>query len=210
MKAWHGSAHLHNNFSMEEIQTGEGALAFGWGLYFAEEPDVARSYRDSLAGSDKPGCLYEVELAIDEVDLLNWDKPIAKQSEKVQKAIQKAIEGHADQVQKDMMEYFAVTHRAKCVGGSFYRTLTDMFGNGLTTDGREEASRFLLSIGIPGIQYLDAFSRKGAGFRPPEALIGRKTRNFVIFDESLVEIRGRYQENEIPGEQEEDSGFRPR
>jgi hypothetical protein len=34
---------------MDKIGTGEGAQAYGHGLYFAESPDVAKSYRDMLA-----------------------------------------------------------------------------------------------------------------------------------------------------------------
>jgi hypothetical protein len=50
--AWHGSPHKFDRFSMAHIGTGEGAQAYGHGLYFAENPDVARQYRDTL-GSGK-------------------------------------------------------------------------------------------------------------------------------------------------------------
>jgi hypothetical protein len=49
IKAYHGSPHSFDRFSMDKIGTGEGAQAYGHGLYFAESEDVARSYRDSLA-----------------------------------------------------------------------------------------------------------------------------------------------------------------
>ena len=48
--AYHGSPHSFDRFDMSKIGTGEGAQAYGHGLYFAENEDVARSYRDSLAG----------------------------------------------------------------------------------------------------------------------------------------------------------------
>jgi hypothetical protein len=35
---------------LENIGTGEGAQAFGYGLYFAEEEPVAKAYRDALKG----------------------------------------------------------------------------------------------------------------------------------------------------------------
>lgn len=41
-------------FRMDKIGTGEGAQAYGHGLYFAEEPDVARGYRDSTLPYDAP------------------------------------------------------------------------------------------------------------------------------------------------------------
>jgi hypothetical protein len=45
-RAYHGSPHTFDRFSMDRIGTGEGAQAYGHGLYFTETPDVARSYRD--------------------------------------------------------------------------------------------------------------------------------------------------------------------
>jgi len=43
---WHGSPHKFNKFSMDKIGTGEGAQAYGHGLYLAESPEVAKSYQD--------------------------------------------------------------------------------------------------------------------------------------------------------------------
>ncbi len=46
--AWHGSPHDHNGFSTEHIGTGEGAQAYGYGLYFAGNREVAEYYRDNI------------------------------------------------------------------------------------------------------------------------------------------------------------------
>ena len=48
--AWHGSPHTFDKFSTSAIGTGEGAQAYGYGLYFAGAKDVAEWYRDKLAG----------------------------------------------------------------------------------------------------------------------------------------------------------------
>ena len=48
IKAYHGSPHSFDAFDMSKIGTGEGAQAFGHGLYFAGNEGVARSYRDAL------------------------------------------------------------------------------------------------------------------------------------------------------------------
>ena len=45
IRAFHGSPHEFDQFSLDRIGTGEGAQAYGHGLYFAENEDVARSYR---------------------------------------------------------------------------------------------------------------------------------------------------------------------
>lgn len=41
---WHGSPHKFDKFDAAHIGKGEGAQAYGHGLYFAENPSVARSY----------------------------------------------------------------------------------------------------------------------------------------------------------------------
>ncbi len=52
--AYHGSPHDFDKFSMDKIGTGEGAQAYGHGLYFAENEGVAKSYRDTLAARQNP------------------------------------------------------------------------------------------------------------------------------------------------------------
>lgn len=49
IRAFHGSPHDFDRFSLSQIGTGEGAQAYGHGLYFAENEAVARGYRDALA-----------------------------------------------------------------------------------------------------------------------------------------------------------------
>jgi hypothetical protein len=48
---WHGSPHSFDRFSMDKIGTGEGAQAFGHGLYFTDVKDIAKYYADSLGHS---------------------------------------------------------------------------------------------------------------------------------------------------------------
>lgn len=45
---WHGSPHKFNKFDSSKIGTGEGAQAYGHGLYLAESPTVADSYAKEL------------------------------------------------------------------------------------------------------------------------------------------------------------------
>ena len=49
LKLYHGSPHDFDEFSLSKIGTGEGAQAYGHGLYFAEAEDTARAYRDDLS-----------------------------------------------------------------------------------------------------------------------------------------------------------------
>jgi hypothetical protein len=45
---FHGTPHKFDMFDLKAIGTGEGAQAYGHGLYFAESPGVAKSYRSTL------------------------------------------------------------------------------------------------------------------------------------------------------------------
>jgi len=47
--AFHGSPHDFDAFDISQIGTGEGAQAYGHGLYFAENEGVAQSYRSKLS-----------------------------------------------------------------------------------------------------------------------------------------------------------------
>jgi hypothetical protein len=49
MTVYHGSPHTFDKFDMSKIGTGEGAQAYGHGLYFAESPGVAKSYQHGLS-----------------------------------------------------------------------------------------------------------------------------------------------------------------
>jgi hypothetical protein len=42
--AYHGSPHIFDRFSLDHIGSGEGAQAYGWGLYFAGSKAVAKSW----------------------------------------------------------------------------------------------------------------------------------------------------------------------
>jgi hypothetical protein len=51
IRAYHGSPHDFDRFDMSKIGTGEGAQAYGHGLYFAENPKVAEEYKSRLASN---------------------------------------------------------------------------------------------------------------------------------------------------------------
>jgi hypothetical protein len=121
IRAFHGTPHQVDKFTTEKIGTGEGAQAYGWGLYFAEAQEVASSYRKAgrnlgiikdgdgqwwttdgpktIAGpfatsreaeavAEAPaGNLYTVTLDVEAEDLLDWDKTLSEQSEKVKQAL---------------------------------------------------------------------------------------------------------------------------
>lgn len=56
-RAFHGSPHQFDHFSTQTMGTGEGAQAFGWGLYFSSQREVAEYYRDALVARENGGAI---------------------------------------------------------------------------------------------------------------------------------------------------------
>jgi hypothetical protein len=57
--AWHGSGADFDQFDMSKVGSGMQAQAYGHGLYFSENPDTAREYRDTLV-KDVPQSQWRV------------------------------------------------------------------------------------------------------------------------------------------------------
>lgn len=170
LTAYHGSPHDFDAFSTAAIGTGEGAQAYGHGLYFAENEGIAVGYRNKLSEGSE-GHLYQVRISADQDKMLDWDKPLNEQSPGVQESVKRAMGidyyGNFDQAKSDRMwEQFG-----KADAGAAVR-------QGLIASDDQLVSKRLSDAGIPGIKYLDQGSR-GAG---------DGTRNFVVFNEGDVQI----------------------
>lgn len=50
---YHGTPHKFSKFDSSKIGTGEGAQAYGHGLYFADQPGVAKTYAEMQIDEDK-------------------------------------------------------------------------------------------------------------------------------------------------------------
>ena len=50
--AFHGSGADFDQFRMDKIGTGEGAQAFGYGLYFTDSEDIAKFYKNAVGGQE--------------------------------------------------------------------------------------------------------------------------------------------------------------
>lgn len=248
IRAYHGSPHDFDKFDLSKIGTGEGAQAYGHGLYFAENEGVAGSYRTALSRAhggwkfdgkplekpedfwslqkqledvegnwrlnklvnefyslrrqgyskdeaiknrkdwhrsdpemqaaidefakrsdmtEVPGRLYEVNIKADPADFLDWDKPVSPDVwAKARQAIQS---GPLPQELKATIPETApdvpMSRAAGMLGLDFPAT-----------------SKALADAGIPGIKYLDQGSRTA----------GDGSRNYVVFDDSIVKIIRKY------------------
>lgn len=235
--AYHGSPHKFDRFDMSKIGTGEGAQAYGHGLYFAEAEDVAKGYRDRIAGADwvdkrgitmqsnviaqdvmeqarrdglnvldaqdaagmwslvarngenasnfpgyesvkkvldrhgirlrEKGHLYQVRINADPADFLDWDAPLP---ENARSAVEDAL-APMDLGRDGMAAFWGKAGNA----GNAINAAERSVPRGAITEN-------LKARGYPGIKYLDAGSR-GAG---------DGSRNYVVFDDKLIEILKRY------------------
>jgi hypothetical protein len=219
-RAYHGSPHTFDRFDISKIGTGEGAQAYGHGLYFAENEGVARGYREALApqnpftlaerlyeipdvpqqslstvwdmasagrnhseiykylDSIRPGLsdelrsslgsMYEVQINADPSQFLDWDAPLSAQPQNVQQAMREFLDptygdGFFDQY---------------AASGTGVKDVYDNFDDLSPVD----FSQNLLRRGVQGTRYLDAGSRAA----------GDGSRNFVVFDDSIIDILRRY------------------
>lgn len=188
--AFHGSPYKFTKFDSSKIGTGEGAQAYGHGLYFAEAPEVAAEYRRKL--SQDGGSIYKVDIPDEAVArMLNWDKPLSEQPKSVQKTVFADIDSAINKTKQALAtasERRAPTTAAELerlqrerarleslTGESYYNQLS--LG---VSSGAPNASEYLKQIGITGIRYLDELSRG----------TGQGTSNFVIFpgNENLLNI----------------------
>ncbi len=189
MVAWHGTPHSFKKFSLGKIGTGEGAQVYGWGLYFAGKKSIGEYYRDILSkiAGTKDGKLYQVDIP-EENQLLDHDKLLGEQPKEIQAALGK-VKARLER-KKVLDDYLGVINAEwnELTGKELYQivkksaedavlpVLPEEFERSVPHD--EAASKYLDSLGIKGLQYLDGDSRGGA----------EGTRNYVIWDEDAVTV----------------------
>ncbi len=154
-------------FENKAIGSGEGAQVYGWGHYVAGARETAEAYKKNIA-SPGTGSLYHIQVRPDESELLDWDKSLMQQSPQVKAAL----------------EPLGISaEHANLTGEQLYRAL----GQPLLAKGEEyqpKVSEALHNAGVPGIKYLDQFSRG----KPDDP---SATRNYVIFHPDNLKIVGR-------------------
>lgn len=137
------------------------------------DPSVVKWMESDVAKNTKiPGNLYKIDLPDEKIaNMLDWDKPLHQQSASVQAALNK-LGFVAD---KNKINEFDDALLSALQGGS-----TDLPKQPVNLTGDviyrklgspQIAAQRLMQEGIPGVKYLDEFSR-GAG---------QGTRNFVTF-----------------------------
>jgi len=127
------------------------------------------------------GRMYEVDIDVSPDELLDWDLPLYEQSEYIQNILRK----NEKKLTKDLYLNLSIEDLINAPNQS---------GEGLYSlmrterRGEKEASEYLRSLGIKGVRYKDAFSRDGEG----------GTSNYVMFDDSLIDIKDKYSRKVLP------------
>lgn len=216
-RAYHGSPQDFDRFDMSKIGTGEGAQAFGHGLYFAENEGVAKSYRTAGAPawmSTAIGGRVQNAIAAHPTDMKAarqslHDAAMAAQSQGERQMlfdaynnfdeVAKSGTGHMYEVniKADPNDFLDLNkplkQQSEGVRSAIERVKKEAYSWPSWGDGQlneaihlnyapAEASAKLRDAGIPGIKYLDQGSR-GAG---------EGSRNYVVFDDKLIEILRKY------------------
>ncbi len=107
IEALHATPHRFRKFDTSKMGTGEGAQAFGWGLYFAENAATAKSYYDNFEKGNRA--------------ILQGDKQIASADvlEKI------ARELSAEGLSKEESKMYATGAVRRLMGGSDLAQLVD-------------------------------------------------------------------------------------
>jgi len=202
---WHGSPHKFDKFDSSKIGTGEGAQAYGHGLYLAENPKVAGQYQkditalkmptDSIADAEVAAAKKMLNIFGEKDGLVQVRRMFGDRADDVV-AKANAVTGQLYKV--DLPD----EHIAKMLDwdkplSQQPQSVQAAFGsvdpNGRINTGLAyerwraqqgvdpvAASEKLKALGIPGIRYLDGGSR-GAG---------QGSSNFVVFpgNEGLLSI----------------------
>ena len=123
------------------------------------------------------GRMYEVNIHANPDDFLDWDKPLSEQGPKVRDIWD-------DFTQKWTPENTVSSDGGQLRGRDFLGEYSSYKPHNPADpmDYRRDFSTEMRDAGIPGIKYLDQGSR-GAG---------EGSRNYVVFDDSLIEIVKKY------------------
>jgi hypothetical protein len=208
---YHGSPHRFEEFDASKIGTGEGAQAYGHGIYLAESPDVAKTYQSAQSPSARKATMTlqasdgNVNKAIaamkKEVATMTAykDSPYLRQGafQETQDALnylQQMKKGAApqtgalytadlpDEMVDRMIDYdLPIDQQNPYVLAALDRAGINTKSSMLAGPMAQGQEKHLAKFGIPGIKYLDEGSRNQRG---------GNTRNFVVFpgEEKKVKI----------------------
>lgn len=172
--AYHGSGANFDKFNTSEYEmSGEGSMAFGYGVYVSNSESIAKSY----AGRQGERNLYKVE--IPDGNYISWDKTVSKsQKENVKNELyKKLIEEDYKGAEKEIFTELNTAFGDELDGKYLYGTVSSYIGSD------KETSKFFKDIGFSGIEY-----PAGTVFGN-----GQNVVNYVIFNDEDIKIKEHFQ-----------------
>lgn len=172
--AYHGSGANFDKFNTSEYEmSGEGSMAFGYGVYVSNSESIAKSY----AGRQGERNLYKVE--IPNGNYISWDKTVSKsQKENVKNELyKKLIEEDYKGAEKEIFTELNTAFGDELDGKYLYGTVSSYIGSD------KETSKFFKDIGFSGIEY-----PAGTVFGN-----GQNVVNYVIFNDEDIKIKEHFQ-----------------
>jgi len=145
--------------------------------------------RMKRAPPETPGRMYEVDIHADPSRFLDWDKPLSGQNASALAALKETGLNVEKMNGREGMRDIPIPQLGIAMppppplpapeGG---RPLGQIYSAIERVMGADRATAALRDAGIPGIKYLDAGSRSA----------GDGSRNYVVFDDKIVEILRKY------------------
>jgi hypothetical protein len=137
------------------------------------------------------GRMYEAEIKVGPEELLDYDKPFHAQTPDIKKRMRDIVENEMTEMDAVNLGYDlgegVDLKGAKDFMLSDDTTVDQFLGNWQALRGSTDAGEFLLNkYGIPGLKY------KAGGSRAPGMDEADIDRNYVIFDENIINILRKY------------------
>ena len=190
IRAWHGSPHDFDRFDMSKMGSGEGNQSYGRGLYFADNPGVASSYvqpRGAEPNDVAPEVLAPLRDALRRNDYLGFDTL----GQAIHAVRSNPLDYHkrwevddAPGIRDALAKYdearWPVGKRPRLYEVEIDAEPEQFFD--LDSAPRRVTEAEALAQGYRGFKYLDQGSRG----------TGNGTRNYVVFDDALVDILNKY------------------
>ncbi len=158
--AFHGSGADFDEFRLEMIGTGEGAQAYGYGLYFTDSEDIARFYKDAVGGSGYKKLDYNADAdasqSITDVDFKDVDGYRSYTIDKAQDLIKSALKTQRFNVEPDekALNIFEMTFERDGAlqidmrDGTSVSFLKNLDGDELTVTPLKKAAGKMYKVGL--------------------------------------------------------------
>lgn len=145
LTVFHGSPHRFSKFDASKIGTGEGAQAYGHGLYFAESPNVAGQYKASTSAN-----MYDTSKGvIRSSDLVD---ELFKQSGDIPKNLESAYRAKANEVVRDLIMGKPSSEISQEIRTSKYGRTYNALADAVDKLSPKSASGQMYSVDLPDEQ----------------------------------------------------------